>query len=162
MFFARKEQEVVLAKCLATMALPTTYSMVSSLALSILTFAGMQMFKDQLSTEGVMTILGGFVGSWFFVFFTTVIGNLGMLLFGDSYNVRLFPEVIISIVIAMGVSASVHRVCATTCLLFSLVALYYINRISKSTYASQTAPGSTNSGPQKPTSKKQSGKAKSS
>ena len=53
-------------------ALPTTYSMVSSLALSILTFAGMQVFKDELSTEGRMTILGGFLGSWFFVFFVTV------------------------------------------------------------------------------------------
>lgn len=46
--------------------------MVSSLALSILTFAGMQMFKEQLSTEGKMTLLGGFIGSWFFVFFINV------------------------------------------------------------------------------------------
>lgn len=51
--------------------------MVSSLALSILTFAGMQMFKDELSTEGRMTILGGFIGSWFFVFFVNVsVGGL--------------------------------------------------------------------------------------
>ena len=57
---------------LFTPALPTTYSVVSSLALSILTFAGMQVFKDQLSTEGPMTILGGFLGSWFFVFFMNV------------------------------------------------------------------------------------------
>ena len=46
--------------------------MVFSLALSLLTFAGMQVFKDQLSTEGYMTILGGFIGSWFFIFFMNV------------------------------------------------------------------------------------------
>lgn len=108
--------------------------MVSSLALSILTFAGMQVFKDELSTEGRMTILGGFFGSWFFVFFVNVsggglylekivlplnsshtlfqvIGNFGMLLFGDAYYVKLFPE---------GkrinqVNASVMSSCASMC-----------------------------------------------
>ena len=54
------------------LALPTSYSLVSSVALSVLTFAAMQVFKDQLSTEGGMTILGGFVGSWIFVFLVTV------------------------------------------------------------------------------------------
>ena len=92
--------------------------MVFSLALSILTFAGMQVFKDQLSTEGRMTILGGFIGSWFFVFFTTVscgvlylecsllgicsiccqmMGNFGTLMLGETYNIKLFPEGILSI-----------------------------------------------------------------
>ena len=46
--------------------------MVSSLALSVLTLAAMQVFKDELSAEGRMTILGGFVGSWFFVFVMNV------------------------------------------------------------------------------------------
>jgi hypothetical protein len=45
---------------------------VSSTALSILTFAAMQLFKDELATEGKMTILGGFIGSVFFIFFLTV------------------------------------------------------------------------------------------
>ena len=53
-------------------ALPTPYSFVSSAALSILTFAAMQVFKEELATEGKMTILGGFIGSWFFVFLLTV------------------------------------------------------------------------------------------
>jgi len=55
-----------------SLALPTSYSLVSSVALSVLTFAAMQVFKDQLSTDGVMTILGGFVGSWIFTFLITV------------------------------------------------------------------------------------------
>ena len=53
-------------------ALPTHYSFVSSAALSILTFAAMQVFKEELATEGKMTILGGFMGSVFFIFFLTV------------------------------------------------------------------------------------------
>ena len=32
----------------------------------------MQVFKDDLATEGKMTILGGFIGSIFFIFFLTV------------------------------------------------------------------------------------------
>ena len=53
-------------------ALPTTYSCVSAVALAVLTFAAMQVFRDELGTEGKMTILGGFVGSWFFIFLLTV------------------------------------------------------------------------------------------
>lgn len=53
-------------------ALPTAYSLVFSLALAVLTFAAMQVFKDELSVEGRMNILGGFIGSWFFIFFTNV------------------------------------------------------------------------------------------
>ena len=31
-----------------------------------------QVFRDQLAVEGRMAILGGFIGSWFFVFILTV------------------------------------------------------------------------------------------
>ena len=41
-------------------------------ALAVLTFAAMQVFRDELGTEGKMSILGGFIGSWFFVFVLTV------------------------------------------------------------------------------------------
>jgi len=44
------------------------------------------------------------------------------------------------ILAAMAVSALVHRVSATTCLLFSLVALYFLNRISHSVYDSSPPP----------------------
>ncbi len=53
-------------------ALPTVYSCVSAMALAVLTFAAMQVFRDELSAEGGMTILGGFIGSWFFIFVLTV------------------------------------------------------------------------------------------
>lgn len=67
--------------------------MVSSLALSILTFAGMQVFKDELSTEGRMTILGGFFGSWFFVFFVNVSGG-GLYLEKNRPATKQFPYLV--------------------------------------------------------------------
>lgn len=56
-------------------ALPTGYSLVSSAALAVLTLAVMQLFRDQLGVEGRMAVLGGFIGSWFFVFILTVRGQ---------------------------------------------------------------------------------------
>lgn len=53
-------------------ALPTGYSLVSSLALAVLTLAAMQLFREQLGVEGGMAVLGGFIGSCFFVFVLTV------------------------------------------------------------------------------------------
>ena len=53
-------------------ALPSSYSCVCSLALSLLTFAAMQVFRERLSAERSTTILGGFVGSVFFMFLLTV------------------------------------------------------------------------------------------
>lgn len=56
------------------------------MALAVLTFAAMQVFRDELSSERTMTILGGFIGSWFFVFILTVRGRyLGRTTFSYSY-----------------------------------------------------------------------------
>lgn len=93
-------------------ALPTTYSLLSAVALALLTIAGMQVFKDEIAMEGNLwrLALGGFVGSWFFVFILTVcqwalyrpmvytlclqaVGNVYTLLFtADFAQVKLFPE----------------------------------------------------------------------
>ncbi len=55
-----------------TIGLPTGYSLVSSVALAVLTLAAMQLFRDELGVEGRRAILGGFIGSWFFIFVLTV------------------------------------------------------------------------------------------
>ena len=38
----------------------------------MLTFASVLVFRNELSTEGGKTILGGFVGSYLFIFLVTV------------------------------------------------------------------------------------------
>ena len=53
-------------------ALPTGPSLVCSVALSVLTFAAMQMFSEQLADSQLGTIGGGFVGSLLFCFILTV------------------------------------------------------------------------------------------
>ena len=53
-------------------ALPSYTSFLFASTLTVLTFAGMQMFKTNLASSEWMTILGGFVGSQLFVFLLTV------------------------------------------------------------------------------------------
>jgi hypothetical protein len=47
-------------------------------------------------------------------------------------------QVAVSLLIAVFACATVHRVAVTTCLLFSALALYVLNGISQSRYASHT------------------------
>jgi membrane protease YdiL (CAAX protease family) len=94
----------------------------------------MQIFKDQLSSGQLQTILGGFIGSWFFIFFLTGVSNMETILFGKGFQTKLFPEVVACIVVSAVVSGLVHRVSATVCVIFSIVALYYLNSISHKIY----------------------------
>ncbi|XP_050493209.1 protein KRTCAP2 homolog [Bombus huntii] len=110
-------------------------SFVLSSILTVLVFSGMQIYKASLASSQVYTILGGYIGSILFLCVLTAIGNLEATIFGKSFQQKLFPEVISSLIISLIASGLVHRVAITTCFLFSMVALYYINRISQETYA---------------------------
>ncbi len=101
--------------------------------LAILTLSGMQMAKPLLVSSQLMTILGGFCGSILFVFLLTAVGNLEQIIFGKGFQTKL-PETVICLVAAMSASASVHRVCATTCLLFSVLMIYSMYKISQQAY----------------------------
>ncbi|CAF1066880.1 unnamed protein product [Rotaria sordida] len=115
------------------MAASHASSFLISLLISLLLFASMQLFRTQLGSSQPLTIVGGFIGS-------LAISNFEMNTFGPNYQARVFPEVVICLFISMICSAFVHRVCVTTCLIFSLIALYYINRISTSVYGNPSVP----------------------
>ncbi|CAI8004426.1 Protein KRTCAP2 homolog [Geodia barretti] len=132
------------------MALPSNYSCVCAAALSLLTFAAMQVFREPLAAERSTTILGGFIGSIFFIFFLTAVGNGFTMLFGRTYQVKIVPEVAVCLVVSVFVSGLVHRVSASTCLIFSLLALYFMNRISQATYSSSSAYSQTSSAHKSP------------
>ncbi|RNA19880.1 KRTCAP2 -like protein [Brachionus plicatilis] len=121
------------------MALSTNTSLLISAILAILLMASMQLGKASLASNELMTILGGFLGSILFVLSLTALGNFEKLFFGYGSQVKI-PEVIICLVGSMFVSSLVHRVSATTCLIFSIIALYYINRVSQSVYTVQPVP----------------------
>ncbi|XP_043682185.1 protein KRTCAP2 homolog [Vespula pensylvanica] len=117
------------------MSVTSGISFLLSSILTVLLFSGMQMYRAWLTSSQLHIILGGYIGSLLFVFILTALGNLETTVFGKSFQQKLFPEVIFSLIISLIASGLVHRVATTTCFLFSMIALYYMNRISQETYA---------------------------
>lgn len=117
------------------MSVTSGISFILSSIITVLLFSGMQMYRSWLTSSQLHTILGGYVGSLLFLFVLTALGNLEATVFGKSFQQKLFPEVVFSLIISLISSGLVHRVATTTCFLFSMVTLYYMNRISQETYA---------------------------
>uniref|UniRef100_A0A8B9SYK2 Dolichyl-diphosphooligosaccharide--protein glycosyltransferase subunit KCP2 n=1 Tax=Anas platyrhynchos TaxID=8839 RepID=A0A8B9SYK2_ANAPL len=108
-------------------AVGTGTSLALSSLLSLLLFAGMQMYSRQLASTEWLTIQGGLLGAALFVCSLTAFNNLENLVFG---------KVLTCLLLALFASGLIHRVCVTTCLIFSMVGLYYINKISSTLYQS--------------------------
>merc|ERR1712034_302865 len=121
-------------------------SFVVSSIISLLLFSGMQVYKTALASSQLMTILAGFTGSLLFVFLLTAVGNLEKSVFGFNFQTKL-GEVIFCMIAAMSAAGTVHRVSATTCLLFSIAMTWSLNKISQDTYAA--APVAASSGSKK-------------
>ena len=122
------------------MALTESSSFPVASILAILTFSGMQMAKPLLVSSQMMTILGGFAGSILFVFLLTAIGNLEQIIFGKGFQTKL-PETIFCMILAMTASGSVHRVCVTTCFIFSLIMIYSMFKISQQVHGHSEQDG---------------------
>ncbi|XP_015592561.1 protein KRTCAP2 homolog [Cephus cinctus] len=117
------------------MAATSGVSFVLSSILTVILFSGMQMYKWWLTSSQLHTVFGGYIGSLLFVFLLTALSNLEATVFGKSFQSKLFPEVFVALVVSLIASGMVHRVATTTCFLFSLIGLYYLNRISQETYS---------------------------
>ncbi|XP_055336313.1 protein KRTCAP2 homolog [Paramacrobiotus metropolitanus] len=121
------------------MAVSAGTSGLIAVASSILLIGAMQLFKAPLSNSQPGTVLGGFLGSQLFVLLLTAVSNFEMSAFGPGFQARVFPEIVSTLLIALFVAGSVHRVCVTTCLLFSFVSLYYLNKMSGTAYGNVTS-----------------------
>ncbi|KAL2936360.1 Protein KRTCAP2-like protein [Bienertia sinuspersici] len=84
------------------------------------------IYRGKLASSELFTILGGFISSLIFLFFFIFIGN-----FQESCGTRTgWGAVIFAEVVALVAASAVHRVCITTCFLFSAGLLYEVNKLS--------------------------------
>eukprot|EP01115_Flamella_aegyptia_P002251 TRINITY_DN136263_c0_g1_i1.p1 TRINITY_DN136263_c0_g1~~TRINITY_DN136263_c0_g1_i1.p1 ORF type:complete len:129 (-),score=44.12 TRINITY_DN136263_c0_g1_i1:15-401(-) len=101
----------------------STQSLVISGLLFFITLSGLQIFATKLASTPQLTIVGGFVSSLLFFFLLIFIGSL-------EYETK-WIEVVFSMFVAMVAASTVHRVCVTTCFIFSVILLAYMNNVSK-------------------------------
>ncbi|TKY74233.1 KRTCAP protein [Spatholobus suberectus] len=119
-------------------------SMLYSFLLFTVILSLQEMYRGKLASSELYTILGGFTSSLLFLVLLTFIGNLQ-----ETIGARTgWGAVIVAEAVALIAASTVHRVCITTCFLFSAGLLYEVNKISGS--AISTSDSRT---------KKQSGRA---
>ncbi|CAL0327423.1 unnamed protein product [Lupinus luteus] len=107
----------------------------SSMLYSILQFTVIlslqQMYRTKFASSEFYTILGGFISSLLFLLCLQFIGN-----FQESTGAKTgWGAVIIAEAVALIAASTVHRVCITTCFLFSAGLLYEVNKISASAHS---------------------------
>ncbi|ALC46674.1 CG31460 [Drosophila busckii] len=102
--------------------------------LSLVIFVSLRFYAHLFTTQ-LNILLGGYLYSWLFILGLTCLSNAEMVIFGPEFQAKLIPEISLCLSLTVCAAAFVHRVCATTCILFSLVGLYFLNRISTSYYS---------------------------
>ncbi|XP_057446979.1 uncharacterized protein LOC130738827 [Lotus japonicus] len=103
-------------------------SMLYSFLLFTVILSLQEMYRGKLASSELYTILGGFTSSLLFLVLLTFIGN-----FQETTGTRTgWGAVIIAELVALIAAGTVHRVCITTCFLFSAVLLYEVNKLSSS------------------------------
>ncbi|XP_058189719.1 uncharacterized protein LOC131307308 isoform X1 [Rhododendron vialii] len=101
-------------------------SMLYSLLLFIIILSLQEMYRGKLASSELFTILGGFTSSLLFVVLLTFIGN-----YQETIGIKTgWGAVIFAEAVALIAASTVHRVCITTCFLFSAGLLYEINKLS--------------------------------
>ncbi|ESQ34633.1 hypothetical protein EUTSA_v10009123mg [Eutrema salsugineum] len=102
-------------------------SMLGSILMFTVILSLQEVYRGKLASSELFTIFGGFTSSLLFLFSLTFIGNLQE---SSGMKSSSWGAVILAEVIALIAASTVHRVCITTCFLFSAGLLYEMNKIS--------------------------------
>ncbi|XP_027092597.1 uncharacterized protein [Coffea arabica] len=101
-------------------------SMLYSFLLFVAVLSLQEMYRGKLASSELFTILGGFSSSLIFLLLLTFIGN-----YQETSGVKSgWGAVIFAEAVALIAASTVHRVCITTCFLFSTGLLYEVNKLS--------------------------------
>ncbi|XBJ18764.1 protein KRTCAP2 homolog [Triticum dicoccoides] len=104
----------------------TGRSMLLSLLLFAVTLSLLEMYRGWFAASELKTIAGGFVSSLLFLLLLAFIGN-----YQEASGVRTgWGAVVVAELVALIVAGTVHRVCITTCFLFSAGILYEVDKLS--------------------------------
>ncbi|KAG2399806.1 uncharacterized protein HKW66_Vig0103410 [Vigna angularis] len=97
-------------------------SMLYSFLLFTVILSLQEMYRGKLASSELFTILGGFISSLLF-----------LVLLTETIGARTgWGAVIVAEAVALIAASTVHRVCITTCFLFSAGLLYEVNKVSGS------------------------------
>ncbi|KAL6841244.1 hypothetical protein ACP4OV_028762 [Aristida adscensionis] len=104
----------------------TGRSMLLSLLLFAVTLSLLEMYGATFAASELMTIAGGFVSALLFLLLLTFIGN-----YQEASGVRTgWGAVVVAELVALVIAGTIHRVCITTCFLFSAGLLYEVDKLS--------------------------------
>ncbi|KAI4352338.1 hypothetical protein L6164_006601 [Bauhinia variegata] len=101
-------------------------SMLYSFLLFTVILSLQEVYRGKLASSELFTILGGFTSSLLFLVLLIFIGNFQEMSGAKSG----WGSVIIAEAVALVAASTVHRVCITTCFLFSAGLLYELNKLS--------------------------------
>eukprot|EP01120_Amphizonella_sp_Union-15-10_P011069 TRINITY_DN45_c0_g1_i2.p1 TRINITY_DN45_c0_g1~~TRINITY_DN45_c0_g1_i2.p1 ORF type:complete len:136 (-),score=12.41 TRINITY_DN45_c0_g1_i2:56-463(-) len=99
--------------------------------LFVITLSGLQLSAEKLRESPRLIVLGGFISSLLFFFAVVFLGSI-------KKEIK-WLDAGLCLLVACACAIPVHRICVTTCMLFSAAMLFYLNFMSSRIMAKVSA-----------------------